>query len=305
MPLQNQPSLSKVASDPALRQYGSQGASAVTGVNSDVNITVRTSKSRSGIDQVSGSDSDITVNIRVVFRDSHGEEASMTSVVRTRADGREVRPDVVRSTPASAPVDEVRRKVSSGNVPGAVKSNEAVTDIPAATSGSQESLGKKVVNAAPLKTMLPPPQSAPTIENERDKRAGSIEMLDVPALDYIRVSYSIHGSSFRDSETGISVDIRLSGQSGSGSQPAATRRTGSAEHVATRDSRSAQHTATRRTSSAEHVATRDSRSAQHTATRRTSSAEHVATRDSKSTQHMATGGTGSAECLALVRPGNA
>lgn len=235
MPLQNQASISKVASEPALRQYGSQGMSAVACDNSDVNVTVRTSKSRSGIDQMPGSDSDITVNIRVVFRDSHGEEASMTSVVRTRPDGREVRPDVVKSTPSSAAVDEVRKKVSSEDVPGAVRSTDAVSDIPANASGSQGSHGKEVVKPASSKTMLPPPQAAPTIENEQDKRAGGIERLDVPALDYIRVSYSIHGSSFKDSETGISVDIGPPGQSGSGSQPAVSRGTGSAECVALAD----------------------------------------------------------------------
>lgn len=235
IPLQNQASISKVASEPALMQYGSRGMSGVACDNSDVNVTVRTNMSRSGIDQMTGSDSDITVNIRVVFRDSRGEEASMTSVVRTRADGREVRPDVVKSTPGSAAVDEVRTKVSSEDVPGAVRSTDAVTDIPATASGSQGSLGKEVVKPAPIKTMLPPPQAAPTIENERDKRAGSIERLDVPALDYIRVSYSIHGSSFKDSETGISVDTGLPRQSGSGSQPATSRGTGSAECVALAD----------------------------------------------------------------------
>ncbi|KAL3194221.1 hypothetical protein MRX96_016353 [Rhipicephalus microplus] len=197
MPLQNQPSLSKVTSEPALRQYGSRRTSAVAEGNDDVNITIRTSKSHSAIDQASGSDSDITVNIRVVFRDSHGEEASMTSVVRARADGREVRPHVVRSTPGHAAVDsypgvdEVHIKVSSGDAPGPVKSTEAVTHVPAATSRSRESLSREVVKPVHLKTMLPPPQSAPTIENERDKWAGGIEMLDVPALDYVRVSYSI------------------------------------------------------------------------------------------------------------------
>lgn len=241
MPLQNQVSLSKAVSEPALKRYGSQGISPVAGDNSDINITVRTSKSHSGADQMTGSDSDITVNIRVVFRDSQGEEASMTSVVRARADGKDVLQDIVRSTPDSAivgggpGVDEVRIKVSSGDIPAGEKFAETAFDIPATASGSQGAFGKELVKPATLRTMLPPPQAAPTIENERDKRAGSIEKLDVPALDYIKVSYSIHGSSFKDSETGMSVDVGLSGQSGSGSQATATRGSGSAECMALAD----------------------------------------------------------------------